>query len=215
MLAAFTAGACSKERVSTTTPVSPTPACSYTLSSSTFNIAGTGGTVTLAITAPSTCDWSAISNASFVTVSAGANRVGSGTVSITVAENSGDARTGTVSVGGQTVTFVQAAGDQLYGNWSGTVVKGAGCPASLPASVNWTGTFRRTGAASSELVITILSVGIVNQVIPVVVNGSAIQFFVPIDTLYTFNATLASDRRSLSGTFAGGGCSGTWSGTRS
>jgi hypothetical protein len=215
MLVALTAGACSKERVSSTNPVSPTPTCSYTLSSTTFNIAGTGGTVTLAITAPSTCDWSAISNASFVTVSAGANRVGSGTVSITVAENSGDARTGTVSVGGQTVTFSQAAGDQLYGNWSGTVVKGAGCPAALPASVTWTGTFRRTGAASSELVINIPSVGVVNQTIPVIVNGSSVQFFVPIDTLYTFNATLSSDRRSLSGTFTGGGCSGTWSGARS
>ena len=206
-------GACSKDR--TTTPVSPTPACSYTLSSSTFNIAGTGGTVTLAITTASTCEWSAVSNASFVTVSAGANRIGSGTVSITVAENSGDARNGTVAVGGQTVTFIQAAGDQLYGNWSGTVVKGSGCPATLPSSVPWNGTIRRTGAASSELVISIPTVGVVNQVIPLIVNGSSLQFFVPIDTLYTFNATLSSDRRSLSGTFTGGGCSGTWTGSRS
>jgi hypothetical protein len=55
----------------------------------------------------------------------------------------------------------------------------------------------------------------VNQVIPLVVNGSSLQFFVPIDTLYTFNATVSTDRRSLNGTFTGGGCSGTWTGARS
>jgi hypothetical protein len=103
----------------------------------------------------------------------------------------------------------------LYGNWAGTIVKGAGCPVTLPGSVTWTGTIRRTGGASSEFVITILSVGVVNQVIPLIVNGNSLQLFVPIDTLYTFNATLAADRRSLSGTFSGGSCSGTWNGTRS
>jgi hypothetical protein len=51
-------------------------------------------------------------------------------------------------------------------------------------------------------------------VIPLIVNGNSLQLFVPIDTLYTFNATLAADRRSLSGTFSGGSCSGTWNGTR-
>jgi hypothetical protein len=46
------------------------------------------------------------------------------------------------------------------------------------------------------------------------ISGSSVQFFVQIDTLYTFNGTLSGDRRSLNGTFSGGGCSGTWNGTR-
>ena len=95
----------------------------------------------------------------------------------------------------------------MYGNWAGTIVKGAGCPATLPASVTWTGTIRRTGGASSEFVITIPSVGVVNQVIPLIVNGNSLQFFVPIDTLYTFNATLTrGSREVLDGEFAGGTC---------
>jgi hypothetical protein len=216
VLAAAWTGACSETRTSTTptSPTSPTPTCTYALSSTTLSVAGTGGTASLGVTTGTGCAWSASSSASFVTITSTTNQSGNGTVNITVPENTGDARTGTLTIAGQTVTVSQAAGDPLYGNWSGTIVKGTGCPATLPSSVTWTGTIRRTSAASSELVISILSVGIVNQVIPLIVNGSALQFFVQIDTLYTFNATLASDRRSLTGTFSGGGCSGTWNGTR-
>jgi hypothetical protein len=51
-------------------------------------------------------------------------------------------------------------------------------------------------------------------VIPVTLTGSSLQFFVAIDTLYTFNATLSSDRRTMTGRFSGGSCSGSWNGTR-
>ena len=54
----------------------------------------------------------------------------------------------------------------------------------------------------------------VNQTLPLIVNGNNIQFAVQIDTVYTFVATLAADRRSFTGTFSGGRCSGTWNGTR-
>ncbi|MBY0495327.1 MAG: hypothetical protein K2Y23_14030 [Cyanobacteria bacterium] len=207
-------GACSSERRTTTTPVSPTPACTYALSSTALNVAGTGGTASFTVTAGSGCAWTVSSSSSFVSITSSTSQSGNGTVNVTISENTGDARSATITVAGQSVSVSQAAGDQLYGNWSGTITKGNGCPATLPSSVQWTGTIRRTGGASSELVITILSVGIVNQVIPLIVNGNSLQFFVPIDTLYTFNATLAGDRRSLSGTFSGGSCSGTWTGAR-
>jgi hypothetical protein len=215
VLASVSAGACSKERTSTTSPTSPTPTCTYVLSSTSLSVAGTGGTASLSVTAGSGCAWTASSSAGFVTITSGTSQTGNGTVNVTIAENSGDARSATLTVAGQTVSVSQAAGDQLYGNWAGTIVKGSGCPAALPSSVTWTGTIRRTGGASSEFVITIASVGIFNQVIPLIVNGNSLQFFVQIDTLYTFNATLAGDRRSLSGTFSGGSCSGSWTGARS
>ena len=215
MLAAVGAGACSKTRTPTTpTPTSPTPTCTFTLSTTTLNIAGTGGTASLGVTAGSGCAWSVTSNASFVSITSSNNQSGNGTVSISLAENPGDARTGTLTIAGQTVTVSQAAGDQLYGNWAGTISKGAGCPATLPAAVAFSGTIRRTSAASSEFVISIPTVGIANTAIPLIVNGNSLQLFVPIDTLYTFNATLATDRRSFTGTFSGGSCSGTWTGAR-
>ena len=141
-------------------------------------------------------------------------QTGNGTVSFSVGENPGDTRTGTLTVAGQPVTISQAPNDPLYGAWAGTIVKGSGCPATLPSSVDWNGTFRRTSLATTEFVISIPAALVSNQVIPVSLNGSNLQFSVPIDTLYTFNATLSSDRRSMTGTFSGGSCSGSWTGTR-
>lgn len=206
--------ACSKSPTRPSDVVTPPPACVYSISTTTFNIAGSGGTATLAVNTGSTCAWTAASNSAFVTITSGASQTGSGTVSFSVAENPGDARSGSLTVAAQNVVINQSPNDQVYGLWGGTITKGNGCPATLPASVEWTGTLRRTGGATNEFVISIPSVGVINQTIPVTLNGSSLQFFVPIDTLYTFNATISSDRRSLSGTFSGGTCSGTWSGTR-
>ena len=86
-------------------------------------------------------------------------------VTFSVAENPGEARVGTMTVAGQTVTINQSANDPVYGNWGGTIVKGSGCPATLPSSVDYTGTIRRTGGATNEFVISIPSVGISNNAI--------------------------------------------------
>jgi hypothetical protein len=207
--------ACSKSptRPSENTPPTQTT-CVYSVSTSSFSMSGGGGSATLSVTTGSGCGWSVTNNASFVTVSPTTAQTGPGTVTFTVGENPGDTRTGTLTIAGQTVTISQAPNDQLYGAWGGTITKGGGCPATLPASVEWTGTFRRTSGATNEFLISIPAVGVINQAIPVTVNGNNLLFFVPIDTLYTFNATLAADRRSLNGTFSGGSCGGTWAGTR-
>jgi hypothetical protein len=204
--------ACSKSPTSPTPP--PQAACTYSVSTSTFNLSGSGATATFSVNTGNSCAWTATSSASFVTLTSGTSGTGPGTVSFSVPENPGDTRVATLTVGGQSVVINQAPNDPLFGNWGGIVAKGAGCPASLPASIEWTGTFRRTSGATTELVLSIPAAGVVNVTIPITFNGNAIQFFVPIDTLYTFNATLSSDRRSLSGTFSGGTCTGTWNGTR-
>ena len=206
--------ACSKTPTAPTTTVPPQTTCTYTISTTTFNMSGAGGTATFTVNTGSGCAWTVTSNNSFVNVTTATSQTGPGSVSFIVGENPGDTRVGTITVAGQNVVVNQAPNDPLFGNWRGTIVKGSGCPASLPSSVDWTGTFRRTSAATTELVISIASVGVINQVIPITFNGSNLQFFVAIDTLYTFNATLSADRRSLTGTFSGGTCSGTWTGTR-
>ncbi len=202
----------------TSTPSSPTPppaaTCSFTVSSNTLNIAGTGGTASLTVTTGSGCAWTVASSAGFVNVTSPTSQTGTGTVSISVAENTGDARSATVTAGGQAVTVNQAAGDAAFGNWAGTITKGSGCPASLPASVQWTGTIRRAANGSPEFVISLPSVGVSNQVVTLQLVNNNLQFAVFVDTLYNFVATLSADRRSLSGTFSGGSCSGTWTGAR-
>ena len=204
--------ACSETRTPTTP--TPSPTCAFTLSTNTLNIAATGATASVGVSANSGCTWTATSNASFIVVNSGSTGNGTATVGLTVAENTGDTRTGTLTIAGQTVTVTQAASDPLFGNWSGSISKGAGCPASLPNSVAWTGTVRRNAIGQAELVINAPQAGVFNQTLPLTINGNNIQFSVLIDAVYTFNATLAADRRSFTGTFSGAGCSGTWSGSR-
>jgi hypothetical protein len=199
------------------TPSSPSPqptACTFALSTTALNIASIGASASIGVTTNSGCAWTATSNAAFATITSGASQTGTGTVAVSIAENVGDSRTAILTVANQSVTVTQAASDPLFGNWSGSIAKGAGCPAALPASAGWAGTIRRNAIGQAELVISVSSVGVVNQTVPLIVSGNNIQFAVQIDTVYTFLATLAADRRSFTGTFSGGGCSGTWNGTR-
>jgi hypothetical protein len=82
--------------------------CTVTLSATTAKINSNGGSVNIDVTAASTCGWTASSNSSFITASA--NATGNGTVVITAQANTGPARTGTVTIGGQTVTINQDGG---------------------------------------------------------------------------------------------------------
>jgi hypothetical protein len=86
-------------------------ACGFTLSTSAVAVDGNGGTAAVNVSAGSGCSWTAVSNAPFITVTAGASGTANGTVTLTVAPNTGGAaRSGTVTVAGQTVTVNQTAG---------------------------------------------------------------------------------------------------------
>ncbi|MCC6132075.1 MAG: BACON domain-containing protein, partial [Acidobacteria bacterium] len=56
------------------------------------------------------CSWTAVSNAAWITITAGAAGSGPGGVTYDVAANSGPARNGTITAGGQTFTVTQADG---------------------------------------------------------------------------------------------------------
>lgn len=69
-----------------------------------------GASGTVGVTGVAGCDWNAVSNDGFITVNSGAAGDGNGTVGITVAPNTGaTARTGTLTIAGQTVTINQDA----------------------------------------------------------------------------------------------------------
>jgi hypothetical protein len=55
------------------------------------------------------CAWTASSTAQWITISSGQSGTGSGSVGFSVAANAGAARSGTVTVAGQTATVNQAA----------------------------------------------------------------------------------------------------------
>ncbi|MCE5333584.1 MAG: hypothetical protein LLG06_03245 [Desulfobacteraceae bacterium] len=82
--------------------------CTYTVAPTAVSTRAvtTNGTVT--VTTQPGCAWTAKSNASWITIKSGASGTGSGTVQYMVIRNAGQARTGTMTIAGQTVTVYQA-----------------------------------------------------------------------------------------------------------
>jgi flagellar basal body rod protein FlgF len=83
--------------------------CPVTVTPTSVTVPSIGQTSALAVTTGTSCSWTAVSNVSWITVTS-ATGSGIGQVNYTAAKNTGAARTGTLTVGGQTVTFTQAAG---------------------------------------------------------------------------------------------------------
>jgi glucose/arabinose dehydrogenase len=67
---------------------------------------GDGGSGSVVVTAAAGCDWTAVSHVHWITVTAGGSGTGPGTVSYSVAANSGRARRGTLTIAGRTVTVL-------------------------------------------------------------------------------------------------------------
>ena len=84
--------------------------CSYSVSPTNVSITAAGGTGTpVSVTTSSACTWTATSNASWLTILTGSSGTGNGTVTYSVQPNTGGARSGSLTVAGQTVTISQSA----------------------------------------------------------------------------------------------------------
>ncbi|MGH9140226.1 MAG: BACON domain-containing protein, partial [Vicinamibacterales bacterium] len=96
-------------RTFTITQAAPLPPCTITIAPAAQNVADAGGPASVTVTASQgTCAWTATANVAWLTVTSGASGTGSGTVAFSVAANTGAARTGTLTIGGQTFTVSQA-----------------------------------------------------------------------------------------------------------
>jgi hypothetical protein len=84
--------------------------CTYTLSPQSYGYSSAASTGNIAVTCSSSnCTWTAASNYSWLTITSGSSGTGSGTVAYSVAANNSAARTGTISIAGQTATVTQAS----------------------------------------------------------------------------------------------------------
>jgi hypothetical protein len=93
--------------------ISAAPSCSYTISPSTQSFEASGGQGSVSVTTQTDCSWTASSGVSWVTLSSAGSGTGSGTVSYTVAANSGsDDRSAGLTIAGNILTITQAAGSQ-------------------------------------------------------------------------------------------------------
>jgi hypothetical protein len=125
--------------------------CDATLTGSTATFPGSGGTGTMTITVPSGCTWTAVSNASWITLSANPSGTSSGTIPLTVAPNlSQSVRTGTISVGSQAYSIIQTVTPCAFtltppafqfpaqgGTGTINVATGSTCSWSGSSAANW------------------------------------------------------------------------------
>ncbi len=126
-------------------------ACTFTASPLNPSATSAGGAASVAVTAGSTCNWTATSNATWITISSGGSGTGNGTVNYTVAANTATtSRMGTITVAGQTATVTQAGVPCSFtasptaatpggngGALSVTVTAQAGCNWTATTATSW------------------------------------------------------------------------------
>ena len=83
--------------------------CAYSIAPTSQNVDANANTSTVAVTTTAGCAWTAVSGAPWLTVTSGASGTGNGSVGLSIAANTGAARSGTVTIAGQTFTVNQAA----------------------------------------------------------------------------------------------------------
>jgi hypothetical protein len=82
--------------------------CSYTVSPTTRTSPAAGEAVSVSVTTGSGCTWTRTSNASWLTFDGATNRTGGGTVTVTVAANTGTSqRTAAATIAGRTLQVTQ------------------------------------------------------------------------------------------------------------
>ncbi|MET0622955.1 MAG: M36 family metallopeptidase [Pyrinomonadaceae bacterium] len=181
--------------------------CTYSISPTSASATAAGGSGTVTVTAGAGCAWTAVSNSGFIGVTSGASGSGSGTVTYSVGANAGTtARTGTLTIAGQTFTVTQAGtgggGTELLVNpgfESGTT------PWVVSGSVTRsTGTFPHGGVAYMIINGVNSTTGTLYQTVAVPSAGGNLEFWLNISTGEAAGAAvfdrLFIEVRSTSGT---------------
>ena len=166
---------------------SPPAPCTYSIHSTQLAAAATGATSAVNVTAGAECSWTAASQASWIAVASGASGTGNGAVNLTVAANPGAARTGTVTIAGQTYTVTQAAGSiscsyalgadaqavtAVGGAATVTVTAASGCSWTAASQVSWiTIASGAAGSGNGSVRLTIAPNAVAQRVGTVTIAG--------------------------------------------
>jgi hypothetical protein len=97
------AAACGDDSKSSTGPTG----CQIITGVTTTTFPASGGSASITVGTSSSCAWTAVSSASFLTVSQGASGSGDGTVVFTLAPNTGPQRTATLTITGTAILITQ------------------------------------------------------------------------------------------------------------
>jgi len=126
-----------------------TAPCTYSIAPTTQALAAGGGTGNTTVTTASGCAWTAASNAGWISVTSGATGSGNGTVGYAATANTtASSRTGTLTIGGQTLTVTQVACSYTVspatqsiasggGTANATIATTSGCPWTAVSNAAW------------------------------------------------------------------------------
>ena len=120
--------------------------CTYAINPGGQAFSAAGGSGTITITAGAGCFWTAVSSASWITISGANSGTSNGAVIYQVAANTGDAQTGTITIGNLSFVVLEAAAS-IAGYTS------AGSMAQLASAGSWTTTFTvvNTGSTAAQI----------------------------------------------------------------
>ena len=133
--------------------------CTYSLSPTSESFSASGGTGSVDVTTQSECDWTATSNASWITITSGSSGTGNGTVNYSVDANTGASRIGTITIAGKTFTVNQSAPAPSI-----TVTTpdgGETWPPGTTQTIRWT----YSGSVGSYVRIELFKNGVLNRTI--------------------------------------------------
>jgi len=149
---------------------SGTTPCVYAISPTSAPAPAAGGTGSFSLTTSSGCGWAVGSNASWISITSAPTGSGNATIAYTAAPNAGAARTGTITVGGQTFTVNQAATACSFslsptsqnvaaagGTGTVSVTTGAACAWTATSDSSWLTLGRSSGTGSGSVSFTVAS----------------------------------------------------------
>jgi Zn-dependent metalloprotease len=160
-------------------------ACSFSINPTSASFAAAGGSASVTVTTQAGCNWTAVSNNSFITITSGASGTGSGTVSYSVAANTSTARSGSLTIAGLTHSVSQASAG---GGCTNAIVNPGFETGTTPWTISGqvtrsTGTFPHSGTAYMILNGVNSTTGTLFQTVTVPANGCTnLQFWLNITT---------------------------------
>jgi hypothetical protein len=92
-----------------TVTINQSPSCSFTIAPQGAGVSFAGGAGKVTVNGSPGCAWTAVSNAEWIQIASGASGNGNGEVTYTVLPSVGAARSGTLTIAGQTFTVQQTA----------------------------------------------------------------------------------------------------------
>ena len=132
-----------------TITISQTPGCSFAISPESASVPAAAATGKVAVTTSAGCSWTASSNTSWLTITAGSTGSGNGEVQYAASAATGPSRSGSLTIAGRTFTLNQGNGcafslsatsaniDDSGGQGTFNVQSAGGCEWTASSAVPW------------------------------------------------------------------------------